>query len=82
MTEDKWSGIHTITFIVFSLSTTIEAYIYSISYLATGWVVTPRYLTALLAVLAPLWLLIGGATAGPLPEAVGRRRTLYLTPLI
>ncbi|ABW01174.1 MFS transporter [Caldivirga maquilingensis] len=82
MTNDHWGEAHTVAFTVFSLSTTIEAYIYSISYLATGWVVTPRYLTALLTVWPPLWLLIGGAVAGPLSDALGRRRVLYLTLLM
>ncbi|WP_291999595.1 MFS transporter [Caldivirga sp.] len=80
--EDHWDKTHTIAFIVFSLSTTIEAYVYSISYLATGWVTTPRYLTALLAVWPPLWLMIGGIVTGPLSDALGRRRTLYLTLLM
>mgnify|MGYP001772901681 CR=1 FL=1 len=80
--EESWSKAHAIAFIVFSLSTTIEAYIYSISYLATGWVATPRYLTALLMIWPPLWLLIGGVMAGPLSDALGRRRTLYLTLLM
>ena len=80
--EESWGTTYTIAFIVFSLSTTIEAYIYSISYLATSWVTIPRYLIAILMIWSPLWLLIGGIIAGPLSDALGRKRTLYLTLLM
>ena len=80
--ESSWSLVHTIALVSFSLSTMIEAYIYSISYIATGWVSVPRYLTALLTIWPPLWLLIGGVTMGPLSDLIGRRNTLYLTLLM
>ncbi|MFP3259086.1 MAG: MFS transporter, partial [Caldivirga sp.] len=80
--ESGWGLVHTIALVSFSLSTMIEAYIYSISYIATGWVSVPRYLTALLTIWPPLWLLIGGVTMGPLSDLIGRRNTLYLTLLM
>jgi len=80
--ESSWGLVHTIALVSFSLSTMIEAYIYSISYIATGWVSVPRYLTALLTIWPPLWLLIGGVTMGPLSDLIGRRNTLYLTLLM
>lgn len=42
MRDEGWSGgVHTLVFTVFSISTTIEAYIYSIAYIASGWVSVP-----------------------------------------
>ncbi|MEM0146080.1 MAG: MFS transporter [Conexivisphaerales archaeon] len=77
--ETKWKGIHWLLFISFSIGTTIEAYIYSLSYIATGWVVVPRVLLAVLAIWPPLWLLLGGIVAGPLADNIGRRNTLFIT---
>ncbi|BDR92834.1 MFS transporter [Vulcanisaeta souniana] len=76
---EKWSRIHALIFTVFSISTTIEAYIYSIAYIASGWVSVPRALIALLSIWPPLWLLIGGAVMGPISDAIGRKRSLYLS---
>ena len=77
--SERWGRIHTLIFTVFSISTAIEAYIYSIAYIATNWVSVPKYLVALLSIWPPLWLLIGGALMGPLSDMIGRRRSLYLS---
>ncbi|MGC9211692.1 MAG: MFS transporter [Nitrososphaeria archaeon] len=77
--ESQWKGVHSLLFASFSIGTTIEAYIYSLSYIATSWVTIPRVLLALLAIWSPLWLLIGGMVAGPLSDRIGRRNTLFIT---
>ncbi|MGC8557883.1 MAG: MFS transporter [Nitrososphaeria archaeon] len=77
--EAGWGSVHTILFIAFSIGTTVEAYVYSLAYIATSWVSMPKVLLALLAVWPPLWLLIGGAVAGPLADSIGRKMTLYIT---
>ncbi|MFP3417805.1 MAG: MFS transporter [Nitrososphaeria archaeon] len=77
--ESSWRGVHYLLFASFSIGTTIEAYIYSLSYIATSWVEIPRVLLAVLAVWSPLWLLIGGMVAGPLSDHIGRRNTLFIT---
>ena len=82
MELERWSKVHTLVFTVFSISAAIEAYIYSIAYIATNWVSVPRYLIALLSVWPPLWLLLGGALMGPLSDVVGRKRSLYLSLLM
>ena len=46
----KWSQVHSLLFLSFSIGTGVEAYIYSLSYIATSWVAMPRSLLALLAV--------------------------------
>ncbi|WP_201779490.1 hypothetical protein [Acidiplasma cupricumulans] len=70
----KWTPVHTLLFIAFSIGTTVEAYIYSLSYIATSWVAMPRTLLGLLAVWPPLWLLLGGAVSGPLADWIGRKK--------
>ncbi|KQB33470.1 MULTISPECIES: MFS transporter [Acidiplasma] len=75
----KWTPVHTLLFIAFSIGTTVEAYIYSLSYIATSWVAMPRTLLGLLAVWPPLWLLLGGAVSGPLADWIGRKKTLFIT---
>ncbi len=75
----KWSTVHSLLFLAFSIGTGVEAYIYSLSYIATSWVTIPRSLIALLAVWPPLWLLLGGAVSGPLADEVGRKKTLFIT---
>ncbi len=77
--ELPWVRAHSLAFLTFSLGAAIEAYIYSIAYIATGWVRVPREFTALLSVWPPLWLLVGGAVMGPVADMVGRKRSLYLT---
>ncbi|WP_446752303.1 MFS transporter [Vulcanisaeta sp. JCM 16161] len=79
MISEKWNEVRALIFTVFSISTTIEAYVYSIAYIASNWVSVPRTLIALLSVWPPLWLLIGGAIMGPISDAIGRRRSLYLS---
>ena len=75
----KWGPVHTLLFIAFSIGTAVEAYIYSLSYIATGWVTIPRTLLGLLAIWPPLWLLLGGAVSGPLADEIGRKKTLFIT---
>ncbi len=75
----NWSKVHSLLFLAFSIGALIEAYVYSLSYIATGWVVMPRSLLAILALWPPLWLLIGGAVSGPLADKVGRKKTLFIT---
>lgn len=75
----NWSKVHSLLFLAFSIGALIEAYVYSLSYIATGWVVMPRSLLAILALCPPLWLLIGGAVSGPLADKVGRKKTLFIT---
>ncbi|MDG7045011.1 MAG: MFS transporter [Nitrososphaerota archaeon] len=77
--EAKWNSVHSFLFLAFCIGTAVEAYIYSLSYIATSWVTIPKTLLAILAIWSPLWLLIGGAVAGPLADSVGRKRTLYIT---
>ncbi|MCL4344023.1 MAG: MFS transporter [Nitrososphaerota archaeon] len=77
--ETKWKGVHWLLFLSFSIGTTVEAYIYSLSYIATGWVIVPKVLVAVLAIWSPLWLLLGGMVAGPLSDSIGRRNTLFIT---
>ncbi|WP_243677874.1 hypothetical protein [Vulcanisaeta distributa] len=50
MNNEKWDRVHALIFTVFSISTTIEAYIYSIAYIASNWVSVPRTLIALLSI--------------------------------
>lgn len=71
--------MHTWVFTAFCIGTLLEAYIYSLPYIATGWVTVPRYLDALISVWSPLWLLVGGIAAGPIADSIGRRNTFYVT---
>jgi len=75
----RWASIHTWIFTAFCIGTLLEAYIYSLPYIATTWVKVPIELDALIAVWSPLWLLIGGMTAGPLADRIGRKTTFYVT---
>ncbi|MGC8542610.1 MAG: MFS transporter [Vulcanisaeta sp.] len=77
--NSSWTRMHTMIFVVFSLSALIEAYIYSIAYIASSWVTVPKPFVALLSVWPPLWLLLGAVVIGPLSDAIGRRASLYLS---
>jgi MFS family permease len=75
----KWSSLHSWIFTAFCVGTLLEAYIYSLPYIATTWVKFPIYLIALISVWSPLWLLVGGIAAGPLADRIGRKKTFYVT---
>lgn len=77
--ESPWLSTHTLLFITLSLGMFIEAYVYSLPYIASSWFPMPRYLEATLALLPPLWLLVGGLTTGPLADRFGRKTMLYVT---
>ncbi|MHB1928856.1 MAG: MFS transporter, partial [Acidimicrobiales bacterium] len=66
-------------FASFALGYTMEAYIFTLAPVATGWVHEPASLRSLLLSWAPIWLIIGIGIAGPLGDWLGRRRTFYLT---
>ena len=68
-----------VVFVVLSLGAAVEAFVYSIAYIASGWVSVPRYLVALLSVWPPLWLLVGGVVFGPLADFVGRRGAMFVS---
>lgn len=63
----------------FALGYTLEAYIFTLAPVATGWIKEPAVLRSLLLSWAPLWLIIGIAIAGPLGDWQGRRTTFYIT---
>jgi MFS family permease len=68
-----------VVFVVLSLGAAVEAFVYSIAYIASGWVSVPRYLVALLSIWPPLWLLVGGVVFGPLADFVGRRGAMFVS---
>ncbi|MCY0880703.1 MAG: MFS transporter, partial [Firmicutes bacterium] len=75
----RWTPTDTWTFIGFSLGLLLEAYIFGMASIATGWVPMPPNLRSLLLSWAPLWLIIGIATAGPVSDKIGRKQTFILT---
>ncbi len=77
--ESGWRITHTLLFLAFSAGTAIEAYVYSLPYIAETWTRFPRAIVALFTVWSPLWLLLGGLIVGPLSDRVGRKRTFYVT---
>ena len=77
--ESKWRAAHTLLFLAFSTGTAIEAYVYSLPYIAETWTRFPRTIVALFSVWSPLWLLLGGLLVGPLSDRVGRKKTFYVT---
>ncbi len=77
--ESPWKRSHTVILMAFIIGTTIEAYIYSLPYIAASWAAYPRWFIALLSAWSPLWLLLGGLVAGPLSDFIGRKRTFYFT---
>ncbi|MGH9063641.1 MAG: MFS transporter [Acidimicrobiales bacterium] len=77
--DERWTGTDTWLFVSFALGYTLEAYIFTLAPVATGWVKEPASLRSLLLSWAPIWLIIGIGIAGPLGDWLGRRRTFYLT---
>jgi MFS family permease len=81
--ESKWTSAHTWTFIAFSFGMFLEAYIYGLSFIASGWYpVSGTILSTLILIWSPLFLIIGIAFAGPLSDALGRKKTFYFTMLL
>ena len=76
---ERWTSTDTWLFVSFALGYTMEAYIFSLAPVATGWVKEPANLRSLLLSWAPLWLIIGIAIAGPVGDWLGRRMTFYIT---
>ncbi|MEM3685237.1 MAG: hypothetical protein QXT39_06215, partial [Conexivisphaerales archaeon] len=61
----------------------LEAYIYGLSFIASGWYpVSGTALQTLILIWSPLFLITGIAFAGPLSDALGRKKTFYLTMLL
>ncbi|AUW93820.1 MAG: MFS transporter [Sulfobacillus thermosulfidooxidans] len=77
--EEHWTRTDTWSFWAFGLGMLLEAYIFGMATIATGWTHMPPDLRSLLLSWAPLWLIIGIAVAGPLSDRVGRKNTFYLT---
>ncbi|MHB1593549.1 MAG: MFS transporter [Streptosporangiaceae bacterium] len=77
--DERWTRTDTWLFVSFALGYTLEAYIFTLAPVATGWFAEPTALRSLLLSWAPLWLIIGIAIAGPLGDWLGRRTTFYIT---
>lgn len=77
--DERWMSTDTWLFVSFALGLVLEAYIFGLAPVATGWVKEPASLRSLLLSWAPLWLIIGIAIAGPLGDSIGRRTTFYIT---
>ena len=77
--EERWTPTDSWSFWAFGLGMLLEAYIFGMATIATGWVAMPPHLRSLLLAWAPLWLIIGIAVAGPLADRVGRKNTFYMT---
>ena len=75
----SWSKVHTFAFIAFSAGFFLEAYIFGMASIATGWVSVPKFLTSTLLAWAPLWLIIGIMVTGPLSDRLGRKTMFYIT---
>ncbi len=76
---EHWLPTDSWNFTSFCLGMLLEAYIFGMAAIATGWVTMPTALRSLLLSWAPLWLIIGLAVAGPLSDRVGRKTTFYIT---
>jgi hypothetical protein len=68
-----------LVFVVLGLGGFVEAFVYSVGYVAVSWVFVPRFFVGLLAVWSPLWLLVGGVVFGFLSDLFGRRGVLFLS---
>ncbi|AWR98534.1 MFS transporter [Metallosphaera hakonensis] len=75
----SWSRVHTYAFIAFSAGFFLEAYIFGMAPIASGWVSVPKFLTSTLLAWAPLWLIIGIIVTGPLSDRLGRKTMFYPT---
>ena len=76
---EHWLPTDSWNFASFVLGMLLEAYIFGMATIATGWVTMPPTMRSLLLSWAPLWLIIGIAVAGPLSDRLGRKATFYLT---
>ncbi|MHB8312200.1 MAG: MFS transporter [Candidatus Dormibacteria bacterium] len=76
---EHWVPTDSWNFTSFVLGMLLEAYIFGMATIATGWVTMPTSLRSLLLAWAPLWLIIGIAATGPLSDRIGRKTTFYLT---
>lgn len=77
--DERWIPTDTWLFVTFALGLILEAYIFGLAPVATGWVKEPASLRSLLLSWAPLWLIIGIGIAGPVGDWIGRRTTFYIT---
>jgi len=77
--SEHWVATDSWNFTSFFLGMVLEAYIFGMATIATGWVTMPTSLRSLLLSWAPLWLIIGIAATGPLSDRIGRKTTFYLT---
>ncbi|MDG7006894.1 MAG: MFS transporter [Nitrososphaerota archaeon] len=78
--ESSWTSVHTWTFIAFSFGMLLEAYIYGLSSVATGWYpVLNSFLKSSLLAWAPIWLSVGIIFAGPMADRIGRKTMFYVT---
>lgn len=77
--EEHWTRTDTWSFWAFGLGMLLEAYIFGMATIATGWIHMPANLQSLLLSWSPLWLIIGIAVSGPLSDRIGRKNTFYLT---
>ncbi len=80
--DERWVPTDTWLFVSFALGYTLEAYIFTMAPIATGWVKEPAALRSLLLAWAPIWLIIGIGIAGPVGDWLGRRTTFYITMAI
>ncbi len=77
-----WTRVDTWAFISFSMGMFLEAYIFGMSTIATGWVAMPASLRSLLLSWSPLWLIIGIIVSGPLSDKIGRKHVFYITMIM
>lgn len=77
--DERWTKTDTWLFVSFALGYTLEAYIFALAPVATGWFKEPAVLRSLMLSWAPLWLIVGIGIAGPLGDWLGRRTTFYIT---
>jgi MFS family permease len=77
--DERWKVTDTWLFVSFAIGYTLEAYIFTMAPIATGWVKEPAVLRSLLLSWAPIWLIVGIAFAGPVGDWLGRRTTFYIT---
>jgi len=76
---ESWTRTDSWAFWSFGLGMLLEAYIFGMATIATGWVSMPPSLRSLLLAWAPIWLIIGIMVAGPLADRIGRKNTFYTT---
>jgi MFS family permease len=77
--EEHWTSTDSWSFWAFGLGMLLEAFIFGMATIATGWVTMPTFLRSLLLAWAPFWLIIGIAMAGPMADRLGRKNTFYFT---